>query len=434
MFIFVGGCALVEVLGAIMNRNVVGTRFVALIGVSLLLVLMATIVRAIYASGGGVALVLEAIHGATDVIATALVIGAVAVSRSRLAARFPYGLYKLEDMVSLGIAVALAYVAIELGLKGLSKDVPRVEALSSYAQLVSIPLVLGSGYAKLLASKEVSSPAIRSDAIHTFGDAVEGLGVGLGLLLSSAYGSALAYRLAVLIAVIGVSYAAYEAGRDGVLALLDLPVDREAIKVVEEVAKEVAKGFELASAKCRWAGPALFVELVLEAPPLAVVEDLHALSRELEREIARRLGYVVRVTTMFVPRKRSSIRICIPCESPSLDALVSEHFGRAKYFAIITVVGNEVKSVEFVEREKLSGARERLVGASVAEELSRMGVSDVVVYRMGEIAYALLLRHRIVVWRVDEKLPVSRIVELLLEGKLERMVSPTCEEPWARRA
>jgi len=413
-------------------RSVASAKFVTLMVVALLLILGATLLRAAYVSGGGAALALEAFHAATDVVATSLVIGAVAISRSRLARRFPYGLYKLEDLVSLGIAVALVVVAADLGIEGFSRPAPRVSLVSSYAQLASIPLVVGSGFAKLVASREVSSPAIRSDAMHTFGDAFEGLGVGLGLLLASLWSTSVAYRVAVGIAVAGVLYAAYEAGRDGLLALLDLPLDRETLLAIEDVVRSVARGFTLSRVRCRWAGPALFVELVLEAPPLAVVEDLHGVARAIEEELSRRLSYVVSVTAMFVPRRRERLRVCIPCDEPSLDSRVSQHFARARVLAVIDVRGEEIERVEFVESAALGGTREKLAGASVAEALSERGVTDVVVYRMGEIAYALFLRHRIVVWRVRERVSVREALEKLLRGELERMVSPTCEASWAR--
>ncbi len=399
---------------------------------SMALMLGATLVRAAFMYGGGAALALEVAHGATDVVATGLVVAAVVLSRSGFARRLPYGLYKLEDLASLGIAIALAYLAVSLGIEGLAGPVPRIALIAGVAQLSSVPLVLGSALVKFVAAREAASPAIRSDAVHTVGDSIEALGVGIGLLLSSYLSTPVAYRASVAIAVAGVCYAAYEAGRDGILALLDLPVDREALEAIKRIVRDVAPGFELRSARCRWAGPALFVELVLEAPPLAVVEDLHALSKRIELEISSRIRYIVSVSTMFVPRRRERIRVCIPCDEPSLDSLVSEHFARARYLAIVDVRGDRIERVEFVESREASGGRERLVGASIAEYLARMGVSDVVVYRMGEIAYALLLRHRIVVWRVSERDRVSRVIEKLIGGELERMVSPTCEEPWSR--
>jgi len=67
------------------------------IGVNVLLV---TLKGGLAYLSGSVALVADAIHSATDVISSITVLAGIKISK-RKSKHFPYGLYKVEDFVSL---------------------------------------------------------------------------------------------------------------------------------------------------------------------------------------------------------------------------------------------------------------------------------------------------------------------------------------------
>lgn len=102
--------------------------------------------------------------------------------------------------------------------------------------------------------------------------------------------------------------------------------------------------------------------------------------------------------------------VALPQEECGLEKPLSEHFDRAPWFLAVKVVNGEIVGFECVEnprrRRKVSDGLSRfLVGADVAESLKSKGVTDVVAVNIGEIAFSILLRHSVVVWKGAEASP-----------------------------
>jgi len=378
------------------------------------------------------AIMIESFHAWLDVAITVLVVVAMVLARSAKARRMPYGLYKLEDLIAFSLAAALAVGGIELGLRGISYA-PSRSLLAAYAQGASIPLLAIATYAKRVCGKVVRAPALEADAMHTLGDVIEGAAVLAGIALYSVTGAIVVYRASIVIAVIGLLAASYEAGKDAVLSLLDLPREKGLIEEIREIAKGCAPEFDIVDVKARWAGPVVFIEITMRAPPLYVIEDLYKVSARVSEAIRSRIEYVEDVVVRFEPSIRRRIVVCAPQDEAGLDKPLSEHFGKARYFAVVEIVDGRIERVEYLKQSELTTSRNVLLGASIAEELVKRGVTDVVVYRMGELAYSVMLRHRVVVWHVDNpNQPLKEVLEKLVRGELPRLASPTCEAPWTR--
>ena len=406
--------------------------------ISLLLTVVATIIR--FLGGylvGNAAVAIEALHALLDVIITSAVLASMVLVRSEVSRRFPYGLYRVEDLVSLGLAVAMAFLGASTLVSSLTSKSSPPSLIPSLAQAASLPLLAGSAYVKFRGASLSNSPALRADALHTVSDVVEGSGVLAGLIIYLVSRSPIAYLASIVVAVAGLFWASYEAGKDSILSLLDLPKDRGFMEGVKEVFNEVSGGeYVLTELRARWAGPVVFLEVTTQAPPLHLIEDTYVFVSRFTKEVKRRYPYVKDVVVRVEPRAREDFIICVPQDEVGMDKPVSKHFGRAKYFTLIKVKGLKVVSIDYIPRPEPSVKgvgdvrRKLLVGATVAEELHRLGVTDVVVTNIGELAYSLLLRHKIFVWRVDEEMKLGEIIRRFLSRELIRLKEPTREEPW----
>ncbi len=377
------------------------------------------------------ALVLEAYHALIDVVIDCVILASVLIVRSGFSRRFPYGLFKLEDLAAVGVsAVILAVVAEEL-LSGSLWSTPKPRLIPVAVQAATIPGVLLSAWLKEATAKAYRSPSLHADAVHTLVDAVEGGFVAAGLAAYMAFKSVVAYVASLVAAIAGLCWASYEAGRDSLLSLLDLPRDRSLVGRILEVATVASRGeAEPVSVRVRWAGPVVFVELTLRMNPLATVDEAGRIARRVVEEVKKRIEGVEEVVVSIEPTVRSRLIVAVPVDEPKPNALVSEHFGRAQYYVIALVEGDGVKETRVVENPLRSDRHDVLVGVRLAEELHEMGVTDVIVRNIGEVAYGLLLRHRIMVWRAPSSVEAIRAVEMLVRGELERMVEPTHEKPW----
>jgi len=417
-----------------MARSLRQRRFIAALALAIVVTALAAAIRLVAAySTHNAAVMIESFHAWLDVAITLLIVIAMIVARSPRARRMPYGLYKLEDLIAFSLAAALAVGGIQLGIEGFGAA-PSRSLIAVYAQGASLPLLAVATYAKKVCGKIVRAPALEADAMHTLGDVLEGSAVLIGIALYSVTSMITVYRAAVAVAMVGLLIASYEAGKDSILSLLDLPREKKLIVEMRRIVEECVPDFEVVEVKARWAGPVVFVEITVRAPPLYVIEDLYRVAERISESIKSRIEYVEDVVVRFEPSIRRRIVVCAPQDEAGLDKPLSKHFGKARFFAIVEIVEGNIVRTEFLTRENLvPSGRDLLIGASVAEELVKRGVTDVVVYRMGELAYSVMLRHRVVVWHVDDvRQPLKAVLEKLVRGELPRLASPTCEAPWTR--
>ncbi len=94
------------------------------------------------------------------------------------------------------------------------------------------------------------------------------------------------------------------------------------------------------------------------------------------------------------------------------DAPVAEHFGKAKWLAVV----EGPDRCEFVRNTGLSGG-------SVAHELASRGCTDVVARHMGQGAYEHVTAAGMRAWQADESVTPRVVSERLASGALLPMAS-----------
>ncbi len=388
-------------------------------------------------STGNGAVAIEGIHALLDVVVTLAVMITLKLIHSRIAKRLPYGLYKLEDLVTLILAGILLLLAAELGLKGLSKSAPPPSLAPAIAQAISLPPLAASAYLKLRAAKIANSPSLRADGIHTIGDVAEGAGVAAGLYAYLMIGSTYAYKASIIIAIAGIITAAYEAGHDSLLSILDIPRERWFIESLRQRVEESFPDIRVEYVKARWAGPVIFVEMGIRTHPLSTIEEASIICRRISRLIKNVEASVADVVIRVNPTVRRNFKVCIPQDEAGLDKPISKHFGKARYFTIIEIKDLKpvrIQVIENIVKGRGGGVEKQiLVGARISELLYKNGVTDIIVLNIGEIAFSLLLRHRIVLWRAEGVKMANQLINEFINFDLTRLSEPTREESWAAK-
>ncbi|GEM_PF-578121 len=377
----------------------------------------------------------EGLHVLLDTLLSLFIIVPVVVVRSSLSERYPYGLYRLEDVVALLIAAIIVFT-VYLDVGEVFTVPGAVSPLVVGVQAASLPLLLAASLYKRRAGVRLRSPTLIADASHVKVDVVEGGAVLVGLLAYLYTGIVGLYTLTLLVALLGLLFAAYEAGFDSLKALLDLPKDGDALKRMREAAAE-ALGSEgkLVSFKARWAGPAVFVEAVVRLHPLTTIEESSIVAQRIARAVRSSVDGVKGVAVTVEPVRRARMTVAVPVDGEGAAAKLSRHFGKARFFLLAEVAGGKIVETRFVAAPSTgSGEAEDKVlrGARVAEWLHKLGVTDVITCNIGEIAFSILLRHHIVLWRGECGKSVGEILRLLAEGALARMKEPTREESWEK--
>ncbi len=390
-----------------------------LIILSFLAIAIALAIRLLgYVYTSNLALAMETAHITFDAVLTFFVLVAIKVTRANFTKRFSYGLFKIEDLITLFIAVLIFYLGVDFLLDSFSA-LPALSGLAAVFELVSVVPLYIAGYVKIKAGRLMHAPSLRADCRHTYTDVYEGVGVSAGLLLYGISKIYVFYIIAIAMAFAMLVYTAYQIAKDALLSLLDLPKDKKTAYEITKTAESVKGIRKVKDIKVRWAGPAIFVELVVEMDPFMTIDEAHPITEIVEEKIKEKLESVSGVTVHVEPVERTRFNILIPVESESPNNRISNVLAKSKYFEIIEMT--KKGSVEKIEKQyylknELLGKTH--VGPDFRKLLTSYRITDIICLRIGEGIYGIICAKRIYCWKSTGDL--NRDLRLFKEKRLAK--------------
>ena len=245
---------------------------------------------------GSVALLTEALHSATDLIASIVAFFSVRAADVPADESHPYGHEKIEDM-----AAAIEGVLILVGSAVIVFEAIRhliagtgVQRLGIGMAVLGLSIIVNFFVSRTLSrrAKATHSPALAADAAHLTTDMATSAGVLLGLALVAVTGwdwldPVIALIVATVIAVTGVRILTRSSR---VLVDETLPdPELEAIRdVVAEFADRGVVGFH--ELRGRQAGARRHIDLHVQFRPGTTLEEAHRTAHSLQDAIRERLG------------------------------------------------------------------------------------------------------------------------------------------------
>ncbi len=387
--------------------------------ISLILVSVSMLIRILgFIFTNNYAILIETIHMGIDVVITILILVALRIIYSKFSKKFSFGLYKLEDLISLFLGLFIIYSGIEIIIYGFT-SLPFNSLYASIFQIFSIVPLIFAGEIKYRFGKVNNSPSIRSDGMHTFTDVFEGIGVALGLLLNYFTGSIYFYYFSIVLAGIALFIVSIEIIRNSILDLMDLPRDRNVLKSIENVTESFTEVKKLSGLYVRWAGSVIFVELIVEMDPSLTIEEAHPVTEKIEEKIKQMNESVISVVIHVEPSKRKNFKVIVPVKEKDINSEIHEKFSKSPYFAIVDI-NNGSYTVNFVEND-LNIDEKNLVGVKVIKNLLKYGITDILTVNIGEIVFGLLSIHKINCWKTYGG-KLNENIDRFLEGKFERYV------------
>jgi cation diffusion facilitator family transporter len=326
-------------------------------------------------ASGSLAVEAELVHNLVDLLTAIGVLIGLRFS-TRKSRSFPYGLYKLENVVAVVLAVMTFVTVYEIARDALFE--PPRQAVVDVWMLVGvivatvIPLVFS--HFELRAGQEANSPALIADAkeyrAHVFTT-----GVVLAALLGQWVNLPLD-RVAALIIVVAIGKTGWDLLSDGMRVLLDASLDAGTLLKIREIILAEPTVSQVKWITGRNAGRFRFVEaeVVLRVYDLGKAE---AVTRHIEAEIRQTVPHVERVLIHAEPRERTHVRYAVPLANAS--GAISEHFGEAPYFALVVVrlAGGRIEEQQILANPYQE--EERAKGIRVAEWLVAQKVDVVLV-------------------------------------------------------
>jgi cation diffusion facilitator family transporter len=323
-------------------------------------VFLAALNLIIATASGSLAVAAEAVHNLVDLVAAVAVLAGLKLSQ-RKSKDFPYGLYKVENIVAVVIALLIFFTGYEIAS----------EALLSPARETTVnPLMLGgvvlamivplsfSAY-EMRVGQAANSPSLIADAqeyrAHVFSSGVALLAL-VGQMVSVPLD-----RVAALVIVVLIAKTGWELLVDGMRVLLDASLDAETLVKVRAILEGDPQVVDVTALTGRNAGRYRFIEAEV-ALRTHDLEKAHEAGARLEAAIRTQVPHVDRVLVHYEPATRTHLRHAAPLAD--VTGTLSQHFGEAPYFALVTVrtadgvlERQEVVANPFVEVPKAKGIR-----------------------------------------------------------------------------
>lgn len=241
--------------------------------------------------GKSSAMVSDAIHSASDVFSTFVVIAGVKMSEKKADKGHPYGHERMECVASIILAVLLGIVGVGIGVSGMGKilsgnyqmlEIPGL--ISLIAAVVSIAVKEWMFWYTRAAAKKLNSGALMADAWHHRSDALSSVGSFAGILFAR-IGFPVMDSIASVIISLCIIKAAYDIFKDGINKMVDHSCDSETQEAILNSALNVQGVIDVDDLKTRLFGSKLYVDMEISA-------DAN-LSLKASHEIAERVHSVI---------------------------------------------------------------------------------------------------------------------------------------------
>ena len=226
------------------------------------------------------AMVSDAVHSASDVLSTFVVIAGVKLSGKDSDKEHPYGHERFECVAAILLAVMLAATGLGIGWAGIGKITGDASALTVPGGLALVAAVISIVSKEAMywytraAAKKIGSSALMADAWHHRSDALSSVGSFIGIF-GARMGLPVLDPIASVVICVFILKAAYDVFRDAISKMTDRACPDEVEKEMREaiLAQDGVLGVD--SLQTRLFGDRVYVEVEIAADAKAPLEQAH---------------------------------------------------------------------------------------------------------------------------------------------------------------
>lgn len=239
------------------------------------------------------AMVSDAVHSASDVFSTFIVMIGVHISGKDPDREHPYGHERLECVASIVLAMVLFETGIAIGAKGIKTImagnyselvVPGVLALA--AAIVSIVVKEWMYHYTVYAAKRIGSGALKADAWHHRSDAMSSVGALIGIA-GARMGYPVLDAVASVFICLFIAKAAYDIFKDAVEKMIDQSCDEETEARMREIILSQQGVLGLSLLQTRIFGSRVYVDAEIETDGDLRLTEAHDIAERVHDAIER---------------------------------------------------------------------------------------------------------------------------------------------------
>jgi len=336
-------------------------------------------------------------------------------------------LYRVETLASLLVSAVILIAGVELLIGSLSgllqgeSPVHRnIEVL--VVALVSAVLSLGIFLWERRVGSRINSQSLLANADESRADIMTSLGVFVGT--GATYVGVAHVELFVTAALsFLIIWLGLKHGRMAVYALLDASLDPELEREAASIAKRVPGVMHVEQIRLRRSGPFRFGIAHIHLRKSVDVGRAHEVAHQVVRAVREAIHEIETLTIHLEPFQPEVQTVVVPADGDNIDAPVSAHFGRAKFFTLTRVSSGNLEDTEFIENTvRQKAARAGL--AAIKEILKSRKVDAVLTREIGEIAFHTLRDGYVDIYAAPEGTVREALTRFASEG-LAPLEEPT---------
>ena len=237
------------------------------------------------------AMISDAIHSASDVFSTFIVMAGVKISNKASDAEHQYGHERLECVAAIILAIVLALTGLGIGYAGLEKilhasadDLKIPGSLALAAAVISIIVKESMFWYTKKAALKINSGALMADAWHHRSDALSSVGSFIGIL-GARMGYPVLDPLASVVICLMIVYAAYEIFKDAIDKMIDRSCDEATINTMTALI-EAQKGVDhIDVLQTRKFGNRIYVDVEVSADDNLTLLEAHTIAENIHKAI-----------------------------------------------------------------------------------------------------------------------------------------------------
>lgn len=269
------------------EREKIATR-VSVVGIAGNVVLTAfKLLAGIIAKSG--AMVSDAIHSASDVLATAIVMISMKFATKSADGEHPYGHERFECIASLLLSFILCVAGAGIGLSGLRKVIGLEEAvtpgtLALIAAGVSIVVKEAMYWYTIKAARKINSSALKANALDHRSDAFSSVGSFAGIL-GAILGFPKLDALASLVIACFILRVAYTIFRDAIEKMVDKACSDEFVEQIKACISESEEVLSIDRVSTRLFGDRVYVDIEISLDKDLTLYEAHGYGHEIHDRI-----------------------------------------------------------------------------------------------------------------------------------------------------
>ena len=255
------------------------------------------------------AMISDAVHSASDVFSTIVVIIGIKLASKDPDKEHPYGHERLECVAAIILAVVLFITGLGIGmgalrniLQGNYSDLQVPGMLALIAAIVSIVSKEGMYWYTRYYAKKIDSSALMADAWHHRSDAFSSIGALIGIG-GARLGFPIMDSVASLVIFLFIVKAAVDIFKDAMDKMVDHSCDEETEKQIYDCVMRNEKVLGIDLLQTRIFGNKIYVDVEIQADALCTLQEAHNIAEAVHDDIEHDFPKVKHIMVHVNPAK-----------------------------------------------------------------------------------------------------------------------------------